>query len=98
SWGEAYFPPSVCHSAAIYVKVKNSAALRAHPRAKALALGWLARLENLEARLAEDQLQYLAEPPPGFSDGVGPDYLRKNRRVLIQVIQTSKRYFSDLAR
>jgi len=98
TWGEAYFPPSVCHSAAIYVTIENGPTLSAHPRAKVLARTWLARLENLEMRLAEDQLQYLAEPPPGFSDGVDPDYLRENRPALLEVVRVSKKYFSDRAR
>ncbi len=98
SWGEAFYPPSVCHSAAIYVTLENSPALSAHARAKAAARAWLARLENLEERLTEDQIQYMTEPPPGFGDGVETDYLRKNRPALQKAIQISKKYFMDLAR
>ncbi len=39
----------------------------------------------------------MTEPHPGFGDGVDPDYLRKNRAALLKVIQTSKKYFINLA-
>jgi len=97
TWGEAYYPASVCHSAPAYVTIENAPRLSAHPRAKALARTWLARLENLEARLTEDQIQYLTEPPPGFADDVPTENFRKNRSSLLKLVKSAKRRFSDLA-
>ena len=92
-------PTSAAHSAPIYVTLKGAPPLSAHPRAKALARMWLARLENLEARLAGDQIENLAkrlERIPG--DIVEEDLLRKNRSALIKEIQKAKDYFTRLAR
>jgi len=46
---EALPLPSVAHSAPIYVTPKGGPGLAAHPRAKAIAEAWRARLEKLEA-------------------------------------------------
>ena len=64
-----------------------------------MARKWLARLEDLEMRLAEEQIQYLAaQAPPGSHDGVDAEHLRRNRAALLQAIQAAKKYFTDLAR
>ena len=105
AWGrklaeQAYSPtraliysPSVAHSAPIYIQVKGSPGLSAHPRAKALARPWLARLEDLEMRLAEDQIRYLARP----GQGLGTDYLLRSRAELLRAIQSAKKYFANLS-
>jgi hypothetical protein len=98
TWGESFYPASVCHSGPIYVTVEHTTPLSGQPRAKALARAWLARLEDLEQRLADDQIQYMAEPPPGFIDGVETDHLRKNRQALLQNIQVARKYFEGLLR
>jgi hypothetical protein len=95
------FPPffgasSLAHTAPIYVTVQGTPPLQAQPRAKVLARKWLAKLEDLEARLQEDQIQYLARP--AANDGVDADTLRKNRAALLQGIQSAKDYFTNLAR
>jgi hypothetical protein len=92
-WG----PTSLAHTAPIYVTIQGGPPLSAQPRAKALARKWLARLEDLEMRLAEDQIQYLADPP-NQSDGVDAENLRRNRTALLQAIQAAKRYFTELTR
>ena len=92
-------PTSEAHSAPVYVTLKGAPPLSGHPRAKALARTWLARLEDLESRLAEDQIENFAkrlEPSPW--DIVDEDLLRKNRSALIQEIQKAKDYFTRLAR
>jgi hypothetical protein len=90
-------PTSQAHTAAIYVTIQGAPPLSAQPAAKVLARKWLAKLENLEARLAEDQIQQVAAPP-GTSDGVELEPLRKNREALLQAIQGAKRYFAEMAR
>ena len=93
------WPTSEAHSAPVYVNLKGAPPLSAHPRAKLLARKWLARLEDLESRLAEDQLAYLAKKLERHQgDIVKVDLLRKNRSALLEEIQKSKDYFTRLAR
>ena len=92
-------PTSEAHSAPVYVTLKGAPPLAAHPRAKALARTWLARLEDLKARLAEDQIENLAKRLERYPyDIVEEDLLRKNSSALIKEIQKAKDYFTRLAR
>lgn len=90
-------PSSLAHTAPIFVTLQGAPPLSAQPRAKTLARKWLAPLEDLEMRLAEDQIQYLAAAP-AYADGVDAEHLRGNRIALLQAIQAAKKYFTDLAR
>ena len=103
---EGFLPPyrdryrgaaaSLAHSAAIYVTIENTPGLSQNAKAKSLARAWIARLQELEMRLAEDKIQYLAE---GSGDDVpNVDYLRKNRSALLAAIESSKRHFSNQTR
>ena len=90
---------SAAHSAPIYVTLKGARPLSAHSRAKALARAWLARLGDLEDRLAEDQIEYLAHRlKQAPYDLVEEDLLRKNRSTLLEEIQKAREYFTRLAR
>lgn len=92
-------PNSEAHSAPVYITLKGAPPLSAHPRAKVLARTWLARLENLESRLAEDQIELLAKKlEPYQGDIVKEELLRKNRPALLEEIQKAKDYFMHLAR
>ena len=91
-----FSPSSLAHTAPIYVTVAGIPPLSAQPQAKLVAHKWLAKLQDLEARLQEDQVQHLARP--AAPDGVDADTIRKNRPALLQAIQNAKQYFSDLAR
>lgn len=88
--------PSLAHSAAIYVTLKNTPGLGAHRRAKFVAAAWLERLETLEQRLADNRIRDLA----GWlaSDGADADFLRKGRDSLLQRIQIAKKYFKERSR
>jgi hypothetical protein len=90
-------PTSQAHTAPIYVTIQGAPPLSAQPAAKVLARKWLAKLDYMQARLAEDQLPNLAAPP-GASDGVDLETLRKNREALLQAIQAAKQYFTEMAR
>jgi hypothetical protein len=90
-------PSSQAHSAQIYITLEGTPPLSAQPRAKALARMCLAKLDDLEARLAEDQIPYLAATP-ALGDGVDADHLRENRSALIEAIQSARQYFTNLAR
>jgi len=89
-------PSSLAHTAPIYVTLQGAPPLQAQPRAKVFARKWLAKLEDLEARLQEDQIEHLGRPAE--NDGVTADYIRKNRAALLQGIQDAKQYFVNLAR
>lgn len=90
-------PTSLAHTAPIYVTIQGTPPLQAQPQAKVLARKWLAKLQDLEARLEEDQIEHLPSPP-NASDGVSADYLRKNRAALLQAIDAAKKYFDDMAK
>jgi hypothetical protein len=87
-------PSSLAHTAAIYVTVQGSPPLPAQPRGKAIARTWLGKLEDLEARWQEDQIEHLAVQP--FGDGDDADHIRANREALLQAIHAVKKYFTDL--
>jgi hypothetical protein len=89
-------PASLAHSAAIYVTIENTPGLSHRSRAKSLARAWIARLEELEMRLAEDKIQYLA-PGPG-DDVPDVEHLRRNRPALLQAIESANKHFSEQRR
>lgn len=88
--------PSLAHSAPVYVTIEGRPGLSAHPRAKALARAWLARLDALEARLADDKIEGLARWP-GHLDGVEADFLRKGRPDLREAIRSARERFEKMA-
>ena len=93
-------PTSEAHSAPIFLSLAGAPPLSAHPRAKALARTWLARLDDLESRLALDEDGHLAlESPrsPGRR-GVETGLLHRNRSALLEEIQKARDYFTRLAR
>ena len=88
-------PTSEAYSAPVYVILKGASPLSAHPRAKALARTWLARLQDLESRLAEDQIEILAKKLERCcGDIVEEGLLRKNRTALLEEIRKAKEYFT----
>ena len=87
--------PSTAHSGAIYLTVRNMPGRSKHPRAKALARAWVARLRELEARV-ESQPNFM-----GLSrwiDQVSGDYIRKNQQALLEAIRSARKYFMKQAR
>ena len=88
---------SSAHSAPVYVTVEGAAPLSSGPRAKDVARRWLARLEDLEARLAVDKITHLADRLAKIpQDAAWEDVLRRNRLALIEEIETARRYFTQL--
>jgi hypothetical protein len=79
------------HSAPIYVTLKDTPPLSASPIGKAMAAQWLAKLKDLETRLAEDQIQYLAAPPVG--DGVDEADIRRDRTGLLKAIESARAHY-----
>lgn len=91
-------PRSNLHSAPIYVTLKNRPGVEHSAQAKKIAYTWLARLEDLETVLAEDNMEYLAPKleVPNL-DAVPKDILVKNRPGLLKEIQVAKDFFKTLA-
>ena len=90
-------PNSTFHSAPVYVSINNRPGIEKSARAKSVAQAFLARLNDLERVLAEDNLDFLAaklENPT--MDAVPKDILRKNRAALLKEIEVSKNYFKAL--
>jgi hypothetical protein len=89
--------PALAHSAAIYVTVAGTPPLAKQRRARIVARTWLDRLETLEKRLSDEQIEKLARWPSPRLDGVDIDTLRKNRTALLDRIQAAERRFRAIA-
>ena len=77
--------------------INNAPPLTAHPRAKALARTWLARLEDLEVQLEEDNIEHLANILiKSGGDDVPKDILYKNRLAILKEIHSAKNFFIRL--
>ena len=83
---------SLAHSAPVYVTLRNAGSLAQSPLARFLARTWVARLDDLEARLAENQISYLAQVG---SDGVSEAVLRRDRAALSESIKSARMRFSN---
>ena len=75
------------------VTLKGVAPLKQSPLAKTMARVWIARLDDLEARLAETQIPHLAR---AGSDGVSEAVLRAERAALVESISTARKEFSAM--
>jgi hypothetical protein len=86
--------PSAAHTGAVFVTVAGTSLAHA-PR---LAREWIARLDALEARLADEHIAEIAiwDWIP-YSDGVSEDHLRRNRPALLEDIAGAREYFLALA-
>lgn len=89
-------PPSLAHSAPVYVMVKGTPGLAAHPRAKRVAAAWLERLEVLEQRLGDKGIRDIANRVN--NDGVEADRLRKGRDKLLARIAVAKSFYRERSR
>jgi hypothetical protein len=89
--------PALAHSGAIYVSVAGTPLQAAKPQAKIVAQAWVDRLEALEKRLADDQLEKLARWPSPRLDGVDAATLRNNRPALLDRIHSAKRRLTAIA-
>jgi hypothetical protein len=92
--GRPFEPTSAAHSAPVHVVLRGAPRLADHSRARDVMSTWLARLEDLEVRLGQDNIEALAtklgESPSDLADeGV----LRRDRSALIDEIRKAKDYF-----
>jgi hypothetical protein len=91
---------SAVHSAPIYVTIRNAPPLTASSRTKEIARAWLGRLENLETRLSEANIDRLAEEfkgPVSDTDDVPREIVVRNREALLQEVKNAKEFFSRLS-
>jgi hypothetical protein len=89
-------PASLSHTAAIHVSIAGTPSLARHERVPALARAWLARLEELERRLADDNLPALAREAGDYVPGM--EYLREQRPALLRAIQSAREHYQRQAR
>jgi hypothetical protein len=89
-------PASLAHSAAIHVTVEGTRSLASQDRAKAAARAWIARLDELELKLTDENLPFLAEE----NHHSHPDmaFLLKNREALQEAIRMAREYYRGLSR
>ena len=88
---------SAAHTAPVYVTVDGGAPISANARAKDVARRWAARLDDLEARLAEDKITYLADRLARHPrDVVREEVLQRDRQALIEEIETARRFFAEI--
>ena len=94
----SFQPTSNVHSAPIYVTLKDRPEIERSTRSKRVAENWLARLEDLELVLAEENSAYLgaALEIPNF-DAVPSETLQTNRVDLLEEIGVAKAFFRTLA-
>ena len=88
-------PASWAHSGAVYVMVQGTPPLFQHARAKALALTWAFRLQEMEFKLFH-RIDFIGRSH-GF-DEVQRRYVLRNREELLKEIRRSKEFFQKMAR
>jgi hypothetical protein len=95
----SFDPTSNVHTAPIYLTLKNQPGIEKSARAKRVAQTWLARLEDLERVLDEQNLPHLGAllEVPNF-DAVPLETLRKSREELLREIQVAEEFFRGLAK
>jgi hypothetical protein len=93
----AFTRDSLAHTAPVYITVRNTPPLSETQLGKLMARLWISRLDDLKARLGENQLQYLAMPSL-TSDDMDDAGLRKNRAGLLQSIESARQNYSAILR
>ncbi len=95
----SFKPTSNVHTAPIYVTLKNRPGIQKSARSRRIATTWLARLDDLETVLEQENLAYLGAKLeiPNF-DAVPVETLRKNRQDLLREIEVAKEFFKGLAK
>ncbi len=87
---------SLAHSAPIYISVANTPPLSGRDEARRLARSWIVILDDLEASLADDNIQGLADRVA--SAPVDVDTIRQNRPGLLNAIREAREYFHAQSR
>ena len=85
-----YTLPSLAHSAPIYVTRKKAPGRASQRGGRSSLQTWIARLDDLKARLSDDRLEGLVRGGP---DGVNLEVLQKNRQSLLEAIERARRQY-----
>ena len=94
----SFNPTSNVHSAPIYVTLENRPGIEKSAQARRVARTWVARLEDLERILAEENMDFLAEQLTfPNADAVPKETLLRNREALLEEVRSSKNFFSTRA-
>ncbi|NWG13405.1 MAG: CehA/McbA family metallohydrolase [Acidobacteria bacterium] len=89
-------PASLAHTAAVYVTIQGAPGVARRALAAEIARAWLARLADLEQRLAEDRISYLtAEAGEYVPDAA---YLRAHREELLEAIRKARAHYERVTR
>ncbi len=93
----SFKPTSLVHSAPIYVSLKDRPGIAQSAQSRTIAATWLARLEDMETVLTEDNMEHLAKKleMPNF-DAIPKETLLDNRQDLLKEIQAAKGFFKTL--
>lgn len=90
----SFKPSSNLHTAPIYVTLSGRPGIAESAQAKRVARTWVARLQDLERMLAEENVDFLAGrlafPNP---DAVPRETLIRNREALLEEIRSSRAFF-----
>jgi hypothetical protein len=89
-------PASLAHTAAIRVTVDGTRDFAKQDRAKAAARAWLARLDELEQLLTDENLQFIAKTDDYYKPDL--DYLLANRPALLEAIAKSRQFYWERTR
>jgi hypothetical protein len=94
----SFKPSSNVHTAPIYVTLTDRPGIAESAQAKRVARTWVARLEDLERMLAEENVDFLASRLafPG-ADAVPREPLVKNREALLDEVRSSRAFFEARA-
>jgi hypothetical protein len=92
-------PTSSVHTSPIYVSLKNQPGIEKSAHSKAVAQSYLARLNDLEKLLAEDNIGALAAMlSDPTMDAVPKEVFLKNRKPLLDEIRVAKKFFESRTR
>lgn len=93
----SFKPGSNLHSAPIYVTLKDRPGIEHSAHSRTVAASWLARLEDLETILSDENIEHLAKKlaSPNM-DAVPSETLMNSRQDLLKEVQTAKDFFKNL--
>ena len=87
---------SGAHSAPVHVALSGSPPLSAHPRAQEVMRRWLAKLEDLETRLQEDNIEALASRlAVSTGDLTDGEVLGRDRSALVEEVREAMSFFTS---
>jgi hypothetical protein len=94
----SFKPSSNVHTAPIYVTLAGRPGIGESAQAKRVARAWVARLEDLERTLAEENVDFLARRLAfPDADAVPRETLVRNREALLEEVRGSKAFFEARA-